>query len=156
MTTTCLRRLLAASRTRVYEALIDAQAVSNWMVPHGMRSHIHHFEPRVGGAFRISLTYDTADGAGKTTANTDNYRGRFVELVPGERVIETMDFETDDPAMRGQMTVTFLLADAECGTELVAIHENVPPGISPADNEAGWRMSLDKLAAYVETGTGRA
>jgi len=27
---------------------------------------------------------------------------------------------------------------------------SLPPGLSPADNEAGWRSSLAKLAALVE------
>ena len=87
---------------------------------------------------------------GKTTAQTDTYHGRFVKLVPDELVVEEMEFETDDPAMRGVMTVTYTLADAEGDTNLRAMHENLPPGISPADNELGWRMSLDKLVALVE------
>jgi hypothetical protein len=32
------------------------------------------------------------------------------------------------------------------------VHDNLPRGVSPADNEMGWRMALDKLAALVETG----
>lgn len=141
---------MQASRARIYRALVDARAVATWMVPDGMTSQVHAFDARVGGVFRISLTYEEATGTGKTTAHTDTYHGRFVELVPDERVVETMEFETDDPAMRGEMTVTFTLRDVEGGTELLAVHDGVPPGVSPADNETGWRMSLDKLAALVE------
>jgi hypothetical protein len=65
-----------------------------------------------------------------------------------------MEFETADPAMQGEMRVTFTLADASGGTDVLAVHENVPPGVSPADNETGWRMALDKLAAFVEATTG--
>jgi len=61
-----------------------------------------------------------------------------------------MEFETADATMRGEMTVTFTLSEADQGTDLVAVHENVPPGVSPADNETGWRMSLAKLATLVE------
>ena len=60
-----------------------------------------------------------------------------------------MEFETSDAAMRGEMTVTFTLADADGGTDAFAVHENLPPGVSPADNETGWQMALDKLAAFV-------
>ena len=144
---------MKAPRTRVYHALIDAKAVQTWMVPDGMSSHVHVFEGREGGAFRISLTYETQSGvgkSGKTSAKTDTYHGRFVELVPDARVVETMEFETDDPAMRGEMTVTFALEDAEGGTELVATHEGVPSGVPPADNELGWSLSLAKLAKLVE------
>ncbi len=102
------------------------------------------------GAFRISLTYDTPTGTSKTTAHTDTYHGRFVKLVPHEQVVEVMEFETSDDAMRGEMTATFVLTEADGGTNVLAIHENLPPGLSPSDNELGWRMSLEKLAKLVE------
>jgi uncharacterized protein YndB with AHSA1/START domain len=120
------------------------------MVPEGMSSHVHEFDAREGGRFRISLTYEDSSAAGKTTAHTDTYHGRFLKLVPDEQVAEVMEFETDDPAMRGEMRVTFTLSDAEGGTDVAAVHDDVPPGVSPADNETGWRMALDKLAAYAE------
>jgi uncharacterized protein YndB with AHSA1/START domain len=149
---TYARRHINAPRDNVYRALLEARAVATWMVPSGMTSHVHVFDAREGGLFRISLTYDAPTGTGKTTAHTDTYHGRFVKLVPNEQVIEEMEFETEDPAMQGTMTVTFTLSDADGGTDLVAVHDHVPPGVSPADNETGWRMSLDKLAALVEAG----
>jgi uncharacterized protein YndB with AHSA1/START domain len=139
-----------APRASVYRALLDAQAVATWMVPDGMSSHVHAFDAREGGAFRISLTYDAPTGTGKTTAQTDTFHGRFVKLVPNEQVVEAVEFETADPAMQGEMTITITLADANGGTDLLAVHDNLPPGLSPADNETGWRMSLGKLAALVE------
>lgn len=126
------------------------------MVPDGMTSEVHAFDPREGGSFRISLTYDEPTAAGKTTAHTDTYHGRFVELVPDDRIVEAVEFETDDPAMQGEMTITISLADADGGTDLLAVHDDLPPGLSAADNETGWRMSLGKLAALVEAGRGRA
>jgi len=109
-----------ASRQSVYRALVDARAVAIWMVPNGMTSHVHAFEPREGGSFRISLTYNTPKGTGKTTAHTDTYHGHFVKLVPNEQVVEVMEFETADAEMRGEMTVTFTLSDAGGGTDVLA------------------------------------
>ena len=152
MSATRLTRHVNASRASVYRALLDARAVATWMVPDGMTCEVHAFDPREGGTFRISLTYDAATGTGKTTAHTDSYHGRFVTLVPDERVIETVEFETTDPAMQGEMTITLTLADADGGTELLAIHDGLPPGLSLADNETGWRESLAKLPALVESG----
>lgn len=149
---TRLGRHVAAPRGDVYRALLDARAVATWMVPTGMTSRVHAFDAREGGSFRISLTYDEPTGTGKTTAHTDTYHGRFVRLVPDEQVVEVMEFETDDPAMRGEMRVTFTLTDADGGTDVLAVHDDLPPGLSPADNETGWRMALDKLAAFVEAG----
>lgn len=143
---------MKASRAEVYRALLDAQAVATWMVPQGMTSHVHVFEPREGGAFRISLTYEAPTGTGKTTAHTDTYHGHFVKLVPNEQVVQVLEFETADPAMRGEMTITFTLTDADGGTDVLGVHENLPPGVSPADNETGWRMALEKLARLVEAG----
>ena len=120
------------------------------MVPTGMTSQVHAFDPREGGSFRISLSYDAPTGTGKTTAQTDTYHGRFVKLVPDEQVVEAVEFETADPALRGEMTITFTLADADGGTDLLAVHDGLPSGLSPADNETGWRSSLAKLAALVE------
>ena len=133
----------------MYRALLDVDAVARWMVPTGMSSHVHAFEPREGGAFRVSLTYDAPTGTGKTTAQTDTYHGRFVTLVPNEQVVEVVEFETTDPALGGEMTITISLADADGGTEIVAVHDGLPPGLSAADNELGWRSSLAKLAALV-------
>jgi hypothetical protein len=64
--------------------------------------------------------------------------------------VQAIEFETDDPRMQGEMTVTYALADAPDGTVLVGRHENLPSGVSAADNELGWSMSLGKLAALVE------
>lgn len=150
MASTAVRRRIDAPRSRVYRALLDPTAIARWKVPQGMTAQVHEFDGREGGSFRISLTYDAPTATGKTTARTDTYHGRFVKLVPDEQVVEIDEFETDDPAMRSEMTITITLTDVEGGTELVAVHEGLPPGVSPADNETGWRMSLDKLAALLE------
>lgn len=154
MADTRVTRRIRAPRTDVYHALLDPEAVQAWMVPDGMTSHIHAFDWHEGGGFRISLTYDDPPGdptrRGKTDAATDTYHGRFVRLVPDSEVVQVIEFETDDPSMQGEMTVTYRLTDVDGGTEVVGIHENLPPGVPPEDNELGWRMSLDKLARLVE------
>ena len=150
MTTTCLQRHIKAPRSQVYQALIDPQAIATWMVPDGMTSHVHTFEAWEGGNFRISLTYVDPTATGKSSEQTDTYHGQFVKLVPNEQVIEVMEFETTDPTMQGEMMVTFTLTTVDEGTGLLAVHDQVPPGIAPADDELDWQMSLDKLAALVE------
>jgi uncharacterized protein YndB with AHSA1/START domain len=153
MSTTRITRHINAPRSRVYRALLAQESVRQWMVPDQMSSHIHSFEPFEGGTFRISLTYDAPTSAGKTSAQTDTFHGRFVRLVPNSEVVQTVEFETDDTAMQGEMTITYTLADADSGTDLVGLHENLPPGVPPADNELGWTMSIAKLAKLVEHDT---
>ena len=124
MSSTRIRRQINAPRAAVYRALLDARAVAKWMVPTGMTSHVHAFDPREGGTFRISLTYDEPTGTGKTTAHTDTFYGRFVKLVPDRQVVEVVEFETDDPAMRGEMRITLSLADVD----------GVPPSLDFSPN----------------------
>jgi uncharacterized protein YndB with AHSA1/START domain len=152
VSTTRISRRVNAPRANVYRALLDARAVATWKVPTGMTCHVHTFDPREGGAFRISLTYEEPTGTGKTTAHTDTYHGRFAKLVTNEQVVEVVEFETENPALRGEMTITITLADADGGTDVIAVHDGLPPGVSPADNEVGWQSSLAKLAALVEAG----
>jgi uncharacterized protein YndB with AHSA1/START domain len=150
MTSTRISRHVNAPRPNVYRVLLDARAVATWMVPHGMTSHVYAFDPREGGTFRISLTYDAPTRTGKTSAHTDTFHGRFVKLVPNEQVVEVVEFETSDPALQGEMTITISLADADGGTDILAEHDELPRGLSAADNEVGWQMSLAKLATLVE------
>lgn len=150
MATTRVLRHIEAPPERVYEALIDPESVQQWMVPEGMTSRVHTFDARVGGRFRISLTYEDPTRMGKTYEATDTFEGRFAKLVPGREVVEVIEFETDDPDTRGEMTVIFSLSDADVGTNLTGIHENLPPGVDPDANELGWQMSIDRLAALVE------
>lgn len=137
----------------MYRALLDAAAIARWRVPVGMTAVVHEFAPHQNGSFRVSLTYETSDGVGKTDRHTDTYHGHFVELVENEKVVEAIEFETADPAMRGQMTVTTILTDANDGTDVVVIHDGIPSGVSLADNETGTGMALANLATLLEAGS---
>ena len=141
-----------APRAAVYRALLDPDAVARWRTPGGMTGEVHEFDAQVGGAFRVSLTYDAPGPAGKSGAQTDTYHGTFADLVPDERVVEVVEFETGDAALGGAMTTTTTLADAAGGTLITLVHEGVPDAVPPADNETGTRMALANLARLVESG----
>jgi uncharacterized protein YndB with AHSA1/START domain len=150
--TTRLARHIRAPRTEVFRALLDARAVERWMVPDGMTSTVHVFEPHEGGRFRISLTYDAPTDIGKTSSQTDTFHGTFTRVIPDTEIVQVVEFETTDPALQGEMTITYALTDADDGTELVGLHEHLPPGLSPDENELGWSISVAKLARLVEQG----
>ncbi|HTV99693.1 MAG TPA: SRPBCC family protein [Streptosporangiaceae bacterium] len=150
MYTTRMSGHVRAPRSAVYRAFLDAGAVAQWRVPDGMTSEVHEFDGREGGYFRVSLTYDAPGPAGKTAAHTDTYHGRFVRLAPDEQIVEVLEFETADPALRGEMTMTTTLTDAGDGTDVLVVHEGVPDSVPVADNEAGMRMALARLARLVE------
>ena len=138
------------SAVRCYRALLDADAVAQWRVPAGMSSQVHEFDAREGGSFRVSLTYDAPTGTGKSAEHTDTYHGHFAKLVPDEQVVEVFEFETADPGLRGEMMMTTTLAEADGGTDVVIVHEQIPDSVPPADNETGTRMALQNLAKFVE------
>jgi uncharacterized protein YndB with AHSA1/START domain len=142
-------QVLLAPPDAVYAALLDPGLIERWRVPEGMRSTVHTFDARAGGRFRVSLTYDAPDAQGKSSAHTDTYHGTFEALVPGQRVVEVLQFETDDAQMQGEMRITTMLAAHPAGTRLTAIHEGLPPGVALEDNEVGWREALAKLSALL-------
>jgi len=143
-------RHIEAPPSAVYRALLDAGAIAAWRVPDGMSSQVHAFDAREGGRFRVSLTYDAPAGTGKSAAHTDTYHGHFAKLVPNEQVVEVLEFETPDPALRGTMTMTTTLTAADGGTDVLVVHEGIPDAVPAADNETGARMALANLARLVE------
>lgn len=145
-------RVIRASPQALYRALLDPIAVVAWRPPEGMRCVIHAFDAREGGRFRMALIYAGTEHAapGKTSAHVDLVEGRFRELVPDQRVVEILAFESDDPAFAGAMTITTTLATVADGTEVTIRCDEVPPGISAADHAAGMASTLANLAAFTE------
>jgi len=144
-------RIVQASPSAVYSAFIDPTALAAWLPPKGMHASIEVFDPREGGIYRITLRYDErAPGVhGKASDDTDVAEGRFVELVPDERIVQSVTFESDDPAFAGEMTMCWLLDPVPEGARVTIICENVPPGISAEDHQTGLASTLENLAAYL-------
>lgn len=141
-------RLIKASPRAIYEAFVSREAVAKWLPPQGATMEVQTFEPWAGGRFQMTLTF--AGIPGKSTANTDVVVGRFVELVPPQRIVQAFEFDSPDPAFAGTMTMRWALDASVGGTVVTVTAENVPAGISQADHEKGMGSSLANLAAYVE------
>ncbi len=145
-------RRINAPRHAVYDALINPDKLIIWRVPNSMIGKIHSFDAREGGKYDMSLTYMKPEESlgGKSTEDTDSFTGCFVQLIPDEKVVEVIEFDSDDPRFSGQMTMTTTLKEADGGTEISILAEDIPPGVNPADNEQGTEESLAKLAKLVE------
>jgi uncharacterized protein YndB with AHSA1/START domain len=116
-----------------------------------MTGSFERFDARPGGTYRLVLTYaDATSAPGKATPDTDVVESRFVDLVPGVRVVQAVDFVSDDPAYAGTMTMRWELADVDDGTRVDIVADDVPVGIEAADHAAGLASSLENLAAYLE------
>jgi uncharacterized protein YndB with AHSA1/START domain len=134
----------------VWTALVDSDALSAWLPPAGMSGRFEHFDARPGGSYRLILTYaDASASPGKATAGSDVVEGRFVDIVPGVRVVQAVDFVSEDPAMSGTMTMTWALAAVDGGTRVEICADDVPAGISAADHAVGLASSLENLEAHL-------
>jgi uncharacterized protein YndB with AHSA1/START domain len=123
-----------------------------WLAPGEMTGKIHHFDLRVGGGYQMSLFYPASDktSRGKTSEKEDRFTARFVELIPGKKVIQATTFDSPDPAFSGEMIMEVTFESKDFETRVTILFKNIPPGIRPEDNEAGTKLSLEKLANYVE------
>lgn len=145
-------RFIPASPETLYRAFVDPDALMAWLPPQGMSGRVLLFEPRQGGSYRIELTLEgEGDGlSGKTTERSDITSGRFVELVPGRRIVQTVEFDSADPAFAGTMVMSWSFEPAPDGARVTVTAENVPSGISAEDHAAGLASSLENLARFAE------
>jgi uncharacterized protein YndB with AHSA1/START domain len=144
-------RIIAASPERVYAALVDPEALLAWLPPEGMSGRFERFDLRPGGSYRLVLTYvDAAAARGKASADSDIVEARFVDIVPGVRVVQAVDFVSDDPAYAGTMTMTWNVTAVDGGTRVDITADDVPDGISAEDHAVGLASSLTNLADHLE------
>jgi uncharacterized protein YndB with AHSA1/START domain len=143
MTTSTVRlhRVLRATPERIYRAFLDADAMCKWLPPNGFTGKVHHLDARVGGTYRMSFT-------NFTTGDSHSFGGKYLELVPHERIVHTDRF--DDPGLSGEMQTTISLKPVSCGTELNIVQEGIPEVIPPESCYLGWQQSLTLLAQLVE------
>ncbi|MDF0516878.1 SRPBCC family protein [Bradyrhizobium yuanmingense] len=136
-----LHRVLATSPEKVYRAFLEADAMAKWLPPNGFTCTVHHFEPKVGGTFKMSFR-------NFTTGNSHSFGGEYLELVPGERLRYTDRF--DDPNLPGLIEVTVNLKKVSVGTEIDITQSGIPDVIPPEACYLGWQESLRNLAKLVE------
>jgi len=143
MTTNTVRlhRVIRAPTARVYRAFLDPDAMAKWMPPHGFTGKVHHIDAEVGGTYKMSFT-------NFSTGQTHTFGGKYLELVPNERIRNTDAF--DDPGLPGEMVTTVSLREVLCGTELDIVQEGIPEAIPIEGCYLGWQESLTLLAQLVE------
>lgn len=142
--------MIAAPPDRVYAAFVDPDALATWLPPEGMTARFERFDPRPGGSYRLVLTYaDASRGRGKATADSDVVEARFVDVVPEVRVVQEVDFVSDDPAFAGTMIMTWEVTAIGGRTRVDITADDVPDGISAEDHAAGLASSLAKLADHL-------
>ena len=136
-----LHRVLTTKPDKVYRAFIESDALAKWLPPNGFTCTVHHLEAAVGGTFKMSFR-------NFTTGHSHSFGGKYLELVPGERVRYTDTF--DDPNLPGELQVTVELKAVAMGTELNIVQAGIPDAIPPEACYLGWQESLRNLARLVE------
>ena len=136
-----LHRVLRATPDRVYRAFIDPDAMSKWLPPNGFTGKVHSIEARVGGSYKMSFT-------NFTTGEAHSFGGKFLELVPNERLRYTDRF--DDPNLPGEMQTTVTIKQVSVGVELNVVQEGIPEAIPAEACYLGWQESLTLLTKLVE------
>lgn len=136
-----LHRVFKAPVEKVFRAFIDPDAKASWLPPHGFVCKIHHFDPVVGGKYRMSFI-------NFTTQNSHSFGGEFLEIIPEKQLKYSDQFE--DPNLPGNIIVTITFKEVMCGTEVHIVQENVPISIPSEMCYMGWQDSLNKLAQLVE------
>ncbi len=143
--------LIHVDRTKVFAALTSRDALLTWLPPKGMHGRFERFDMRQGGSYRLVLTYeDASDARGKTSADSDVSEVRISQIVPGERIVQEIDFESDDPAFQGTMQMEWKLRSVDEGTDVEVVARNVPDGIRARDHAEGITSSLTNLSTYLE------
>lgn len=152
--TTVNSKTIKASPAQLYHAITDPKAIVAWQVPGEMTAKIRHFKLKVGGGYEMSLFYPDSDkkSKGKTSGKEDRFTARFTELIPDKKIVQEIVFDSKDAAFAGKMIMAVTLDKKTNGTKVTFTFKNIPKGIKPADNKAGTRESLRKLAEYVEPG----
>ncbi len=136
-----LHRVLTAKPDKVYRAFIEADAMAKWLPPDGFTCTVHHADARVGGTYKMSFR-------NFTNGQSHSFGGEYVELVPGERLCYTDQF--DDPNLPGKIQVTVTLKAVPVGTDLNVLQEGLPDVIPVEACYLGWQQSLQNLARLVE------
>lgn len=134
-------RVLRSTPERVYRAFLDPDAMAKWLPPNGFTGKVHHMDAKVGGSYKMSFT-------NFTSGTSHSFGGKYLELVPNERIRHTDRF--DDPNLPGEMQVTITLKKVSCGTEINIVQEGIPDVIPPEGCCLGWQESLTLLALLVE------
>jgi uncharacterized protein YndB with AHSA1/START domain len=151
MATTTNSKIIQATKEKIYNAFTDKNALEFWLAPNNMFGKIHDFDLKVGGGYNMSLFYLDSETLGKKSGNEDRFSAKFVVLRPYEKIVQTINFQSDKNEFEDEMTMEVFLETVENNsTKLTIVFKNIPTGIDPKDNETGTEQSLEKLARYVD------
>jgi uncharacterized protein YndB with AHSA1/START domain len=137
--TLVVRRVIPASRERVFAAWLDPESLAQWMRPGGATDATVEVDSKVGGRFRIVMI----EGPKRY-----EHTGEYLVIDPPKR----LEFTWISQATELKPTVVSIdFLEREAGTELVLTHRHLPS--TQVDSHwAGWTDIMRKLEALSATG----
>lgn len=135
--TLTVRRRIAATPEKVFDAWTNAKGMEKWMCPGPTERADVELDVRVGGRFRIDM-----HGAGQVHEHT----GEYLELERPKRLVFTWVSKSTGGR---DSRVTVELEPADGGTDVVLTHEGLPSEESAQNHEMGWASILEKLDGRV-------
>jgi uncharacterized protein YndB with AHSA1/START domain len=135
-----IHRVIAAPPERVYRAFIDPDAMAKWLPPHGFTGRVLEMNAKVGGTYRMQFT-------NLSNGQVHAFGGKYLELVPNERIVNTDVF--DDPNLKGEMRTTVTFKAVSVGTEMHVEQSGIPAAIPVEGCYLGWQDSLQLLTLLV-------
>ena len=131
----------------VREIMIDATPDTIWPFLTEADRHVEwegtkvELDPRPGGIYRVLVAgeYQSA--------------GKFVEVVPQERLVYTFGWEqVGNPITPGSTTVEITLHPEGAKTRLRLVHRGLPDDNAVEQHTQGWTHYLDRLALRASGG----
>jgi uncharacterized protein YndB with AHSA1/START domain len=135
-----VRRVIAASPSRLFEAWTTPSQLQAWWGPRGVRCTLAEIDLRVGGGYRIGN--ELPDGCVLFIS------GEFLSIDPPRQLAYTWWVETGGsrPSRDDAERVTVRFEPRGAGTEVIVVHERIEDERARDQHAEGWDGCLEGLA----------
>jgi uncharacterized protein YndB with AHSA1/START domain len=134
-----VRRVIAASAEDLFDAWLDPEALAQWMRPGTINSTVARVEPRVGGAYEITM---------QGQSGPIEHKGVYRVIERPKRLVFTW---ISGPTENKETLVTVDFVRVDKRTEVIVTHEQLPESAMPSHRN-GWTSGLEHLDEACQKG----
>lgn len=133
-----IKRTIPATADELFDAWLDADSLSQWMLPGDHRRNTVSVDARVGGAYEIIMHHQDGD---------KRHYGEYRGIERNKKLVFTWH---SDATRHTETLVTVEFIAARDSTEIVLTHERLPDHDSAQGHTRGWTRGLELLAAHLK------